>query len=107
MAERIFRGDTILFQFVLKDKTGAVFDLNGWQVYFAARAPGASAYQFNVEMTITDEPNGACEVRLSEVQSGDAGIYTAEVEGRNTALSRVLTFGQFTLEIVDDVRKGA
>jgi hypothetical protein len=105
---RIYRGDTPLFQFAIKQKDGSALDLTGATVYFAASRADAAAVAFDEECTVsTIMTDGLAEVRLTADDTAVVGTYTAEIEVRYAGTPELIfTATQFTLVIVDDIRKG-
>jgi len=108
MQVNIYRGDTPLLQFTLKKSDGTVLALTGAKVYFAARRNDGLTADIDAECTIlTPATAGRAEIRLTTTHTATAGAYIAEVEVRFTGPPLLIyTATQFTLNILDDVRKG-
>lgn len=107
MLIKVFRGDTPTLNFTLT-QGGSAFDLTGATVRFMAKKrldhTDAEAI-IDSACTIDDATGGLCSVKLTTTDTANSVILTAEVE-ITTSGGDILTAEQFTLEIVEDVRKG-
>ena len=103
-ATEIYRGDTPKFTFTIKEADGSVYSLAGVgiEVRFGAGVLGSTPV-FNKLCTITDAPNGVCEVRLTATDTAQVGTFTGEVEVEDTVNSYHFTLPQFTLSIKPDI----
>jgi len=107
----IYRGDTPTLQFTIGRANGAALDLTDSTVHFAARLPDSTTPEIDAAADLADETHGVASVTLTALQTAVAGSYLAEVEVRWAAdegegtPERVYTATQFTLQILDDVRK--
>lgn len=107
MSTEVFRGDTPTLSFTLT-QGGSAFDLTGATVRFMAKKrlkdTDANAI-IDKAVTIDDATGGLASVKLSTTDTANALCLFAEVE-ITTSGSDILTAQHFTLDIVEDVRKG-
>lgn len=107
MSTTVFRGDVFTLAFTIKQSDGTVLDLTGATIRFMAKKrlsdTDANAV-IDKGVTIDNATSGLASVGLDATDTANPLCLIAEVEV-TTAGSDILS-AQFTLDIVDDVRKG-